>query len=356
MARATEAGIDMTAATGTGVLHRMTQRQQPDAPDVPLTASRAVRLALARAAQTSIGMTVTVGSVGEQALFLDPLLEECNDDMLLLALTRDGGICGLMACDAALVSAMIEVMTTGKITDTVPDNRRVTRTEGTLVQPILRAILDELDETTARTSLDSWTRFVGIGPRFETCRAASFALSERIYRLMRITLDCGAPDRQGTLLLALPLQASAQPLMPVAVADVPVADWHSQFRAAVMAAPARLDAVLHRMKVPLSTMTALEVGDCLPLTGCTVGMVRLVDPNGRTVARGRLGQIAGQIAVRIQDAADVIPMTDMDQAANDGMDRPANMRTRASDMVAPQFGIDEADAVDWSADKLPLSL
>ena len=342
----------MTAATGTSVLHRMTQRQQADAPDVPLTASRAVRLALARAAQTSTGMKLTVGSVAEQILPLDPLLDEHDDDLLLMALTRDGAICGLIACDAGLVSAAIEVMTTGKIGATAPDTGRVTRTEGTLVQPLLRAMLDELEETTARTALDGWTRLVGLGQRFENCRAAGFALSDRSYRLMRMSLDCGAPERQGTLMLALPVQAAAQPLMPVAAAD-PVVDWQGQFRATVLAAPARLDAVLHRMKVPLATMTALEVGQCLPLTGCTVGMVRLVDPAGRTVARGRLGQIAGQIAVRIQAEADVIPMTEMSGQGDGG---PRNLRTRASDMAAPQFSMDDVEDVDWSADPLPLSL
>lgn len=343
----------MTLATGSGVLHRMTQRQQPDAPDVPLTASRAVRLAVARAAQTSIGLKITVDSVGEQAQALDPLLAAFDDDLLLLALTRDGAICGLIACDQGLVAAVIEVMTTGKISNAAPEARRVTRTEGTLVQPILRAILDELDDTTARTSLDGWTRFVGLGQRFDTCRAASFALTDRSYRLMSMTLDCGAPDRPGRLLLALPLQSTALPLAQAVPHDAPVVDWHTQFRAAVMDAPARLDAVLHRMKLPLSVLTSLQVGDCVPLTACTVGMVRLVDPNGRTVARGRLGQIAGQIAVRIQAEADVIPMTDMTGHDDDGA---RALRTRASDIAAPQFSMDDVDAVGWPSDPLPVSL
>jgi len=96
----------MTTATGTGVLQRMVPRQQLDAPDVPLTASRAVRLALARGAQTSTGLLINVGSVAEQALPLDVLLTEASDDLLLLLLlssTRDGAICGLLACDAVFV-------------------------------------------------------------------------------------------------------------------------------------------------------------------------------------------------------------------------------------------------------------
>ncbi len=302
----------MTLATGSGILQRMIRRQEPDeAPDVPLTASRAVRLAVARAAQISTGMKLTVGSVGEQALPLDITLEEFNDDLLLLALTRNGAVCGVLACDAGLVSATIEVMTTGKISAMPAGRDRVTRTEGTLVQPLLRSILDELEVTTTRTALDGWTRLVGLGARFETCRAASFALNDQTYRLLRLSLDCGMPERQGVLLLALPLQTTVNTQAQQIMQADPVADWHDRFQAAVMAAPARLDAVLHRMKISLSTLTELQVGQYLPLQGCTVGMVRLVDANVRTVARGRLGQLAGQIAVRIQAEADVIPMTDM---------------------------------------------
>ncbi|MBU2358739.1 MAG: FliM/FliN family flagellar motor switch protein [Alphaproteobacteria bacterium] len=339
----------MTLVTGSGVLHRMTRHPEAETPDVPLTASRAVRLAVARAAQTHLALKLTVGSVAEQALSLDALLADMDDDLLLMGLTRDGAVCGIMACDAGLVSATIEMMTTGRVTVNPPDGPRVTRTEGTLVLPLLRHILDEMEETTIRTVLDGWARTLGLGARFENTRAAGFALTEQTYRLLRLSLDCGLPERQGTLLLALPVQTAAPP-QTTAAAPAPTQDWQDQFRAAVLSAPARLDAVLHRMKVPLSTLTGMEVGMCLPLNGCTVGMVRLVDPNGNTVARGRLGQIAGQIAVRIQDEADTIPMTDMDGAPEAGR----HLRTRASDEAAMQFDADAVEDVDWSAD--PLSL
>lgn len=310
----------MTMVAATGVLHRMTQRQQPDAPDVPLTASRAVRLAVSRGADLSAGLNVTVGSVGEQALPLDSMLEELRDDWLMIALARNGETIGVIACDSGFVSAAIEVMTTGKVATASPETRAITRTEGILVQPLLRKILDELCDTAARTALDGWTDDVALNKRFENRRAAGFALDDKTYRLIRLTLDCGGPERQGELMLALPLQPSALPAAQHPQPRKAVPNWHDSFRAAVMAAPARLDAVLHRMQVPLGTLTGLEVGQVLPLNGCTVGMVRLVSPDGRTVARGRLGQIAGRIAVRIQPA-DTIEMTEMggQDAAHDGL-------------------------------------
>ena len=72
---------------------------------MPLTASCAVRLALARGAQTSIGLPINVSSAAEHALPLDVLLTASSDDLLLLLLspTHDGAICGLLACDAVFV-------------------------------------------------------------------------------------------------------------------------------------------------------------------------------------------------------------------------------------------------------------
>ena len=58
----------------TGVLHRMVRRQQADAPDVPLTATRAVKLAVTRAAQSSVGLVVDVTGVADRTCDLDGLL------------------------------------------------------------------------------------------------------------------------------------------------------------------------------------------------------------------------------------------------------------------------------------------
>ncbi|WP_177174541.1 FliM/FliN family flagellar motor switch protein [Loktanella fryxellensis] len=345
----------MTMATGAGVLGRMTRRRAPDVPDVPLTASRAVRLAVERAAQATTGLTVTVGQVAELVLPLDRLLADCGGDMLLLALMRDGAVCGLIGCDAGLVSAQIEMLTTGRIAPGSPDLRPVTRTEGTLAQPLLIQILAEMEETTIRTALDGWMQGAVLGTRFDTPRAAGFELADQFYRRITLSLSCGDADRPGQLMLALPPQAGTA-AVPGGRQDRAAdrgadraADWHDRFRTAVLAAPARLDAVLHRMTVPAAVLTAMDIGQILPLQGCTVGMVRLEDPLGRTVARGRLGQIGGHVAVRVQHSADTVPMVDL--AMTEMSDAPTGhgrsgdpaavrtIRTRATDSPVVQLDL-----------------
>lgn len=281
------------------VLERMMHRQTPAVPDVPLTASRAVRLAATRAAQNSIGLTLTVLGVSEDMLELDSLLAEFSDDLLIVGLMAGGAVRGLILCDQGLCAAGVEMQTLGRVARRAPDPRRVTRADGALIAPYLDRLLIELRDTTPRTVLDGWADGVVAGDPIESPRAAGFVLSDHHYRLIRLSLDLGGEDRQGQLMIALPMQSSTP--LPKVQAVEPVANWADDFRAAVLAAPATLQAVLHRFNMPLSVATALTPGQLVPLKGCTVGAVRLMDPDGRMVARGRLGQVAGQIAVRIEN-------------------------------------------------------
>ncbi len=281
------------------ILRQMTHRQPSVTPDVPLTASRAVRLAATRSAQHSIDLTLQVLSVGEDALDLDGLLSELSEDLLIQGLHRDGDVVGFMACDTALCAAAVEVQTLGQVAAVAPPPRIATRADAALAMPFLVQFLRELDETTDRTALEGWTDLVVMGQRIESPRALGFALSDQNFRLIRLSLDLGGADRHGAVLIALPMQNAGDAPPPKKVA--PVANWDTEFRATVMAAPAALDAVLHRFDLPLAVATGLEVGQIVPLYGCRVGAVRLEAPDGRTVARARLGQIAGQVAVRITE-------------------------------------------------------
>ena len=302
----------MTEAAEAPVLHRMTRRRAPAVPDVPLTASRAVRLAVTRAAATAIGLTLTAQSVAEEVMTLDDLIDALSEEDLLVALEGADGPAGLLACDRGFVAAMGEVQTTGDVLARPVPERALTGADLSLARPLLHRLMEELAETTPRTALDGWADGTSIGQRFAEARRVAFHLKDGHFRLMRVSLDFGVEGRGGELLIALPVRDMT---MPAPRPKAPALDWEKDFKAAVMGAPARLDAVLHKVQVPLSRITTLEIGDVISLAGCSVGSVRLVAPDGKTVARARLGQIAGQIAVRVQ-GEDTTPMIDL-------ADRPA---------------------------------
>lgn len=290
----------MSGQVNPGVMQRMIGARAPKATDVPVTASRALRLAMTRAAERQVGLQLTVESVGEEAVSLDGLQAALRDDLLLLKLLNADGVQGVVALDRELIAAIIEVQTTGKVSSFVPEPRAVTRADLMFVQPVLDGLFAQLLETTQDTALKGWTEGIVQGDRFDDVRALGLALGHVTYRVMRLSLDLGVSERRGELLLALPSGEVAPIEKPL---TRPQDDWAAQMRETIMASPAALTAELHRFRLPLGVANNLKVGQVLPLPGCTVSSVRLVAPDGMRVARAKLGQVAGHIAVRLETPA-----------------------------------------------------
>ena len=74
-----------------------------------------------------------------------------------------------------------------------------------------------------------------------------------------------------------------------------------------MATPTQLQAVLHRLSIPLSAVMQLQAGDLMPLPMASVEKLRLEGSGGRRLVMGRLGQARGFRAVKLSlgDAADL---------------------------------------------------
>lgn len=107
-----------------GILARMIERRLAGAVDVPLTSTRALRLAVTRAADRSLGMTLTVAKVTEDLKPLDTMMVTLPDEMSFVRLERGGVLVGLIALDVQLRAAANEVQTMGKVsTKTRPTAR-----------------------------------------------------------------------------------------------------------------------------------------------------------------------------------------------------------------------------------------
>lgn len=287
----------MSGQVNPSVMQRMIGARAPKSPEVPVTASRAMRLAITRAAERQVGLQLTVESVAEESLALDGLQGGLTDELLLLKLLDADGVQGVVALDRELIAAIVEVQTTGQVSSIKPDPREVTVADLMFVQPVLDGLFEQLIETTRDTVLGGWTAGVLHGGRFDDVRAIGLALAHVSYRMIRLSLDLGAGDRRGELVLALPSGEVAQ----VEKAETqPREDWAAQMRETVMESPAALTAELHRFQLPLGVANNLQVGQILPLSGCTVSSVRLVAPDGTRVARAKLGQVSGHIAVRLE--------------------------------------------------------
>lgn len=287
----------MTDSKHAAILRRMTRRRTDRVADNPLTSSRAVRLALAKAAQDTVRLALTVLGVAEEVIPLDDMIGALGDDLMLVELRQGDRLSGVLALDTELRAAVVEMQTVGALIAQKAAGRDPTGTDKALCDPLVTAFLDALPAALTGTNLEGWVADAGPGDRLRSARLAGLVLQDRMYRVVRMTVDIGVADRQGLLLVALPL---------IDVPELPFSDppkdmdWHATFQVAVSDAPIALDALLFRFRVPLAQAREFNVGTVVPLPGCTVNSVRLIAPDGQEVAQAKLGQTGGMRAVRLQ--------------------------------------------------------
>ncbi|WP_322891309.1 MULTISPECIES: FliM/FliN family flagellar motor switch protein [unclassified Yoonia] len=304
----------MTDSSHISILRRMAGQAVGTPPVSPLTTSRAVRLALVKAATDPAGLVLRVASTADDVGRLDDLLGGLDAGLMLVGLDRQGQLVGFVAIDTQLRAAVVEVQTTGRLIDQAADDRPATGTDKALCDPLLAAFLTALPPAVTGTAYEGWVDGVTPGDRLADSRLAGLLLADGDYRVLRMTVELGTGDRRGEVMLALPVQAVA----PAPEAPAPAVDWDTAFTAAVQDAPASLTARLHRFKMPLGQAQSLQVGQVVPLPGCTVNSVRLIAPDGRCVAQAKLGQLAGHRAVRIELA----PGKDMDDLLGSSLALP----------------------------------
>ncbi|MFO6464009.1 FliM/FliN family flagellar motor switch protein [Jannaschia sp. KMU-145] len=219
-------------------------------------------------------------------------------------------VTGVVVLEPKMVDALIEVQTLGRVDGPGREPRRPTRIDAALAQPFTRAVLGQVDRILPADSED---------PRPGKLRTDSFVAgpdplpmlltAPRMLRL-EVGLTLGGGQRSARIVLMLPL-----PEAPAAVGETLPAerDWAADLSEVVRAAPVRLEAVLPPLRISLATLTALEVGDVLPLPPTSLSELTLhggasgVSIPGRhrtglgMALPARLGQLNGARAVKLGD-------------------------------------------------------
>ncbi|MDX8347781.1 FliM/FliN family flagellar motor switch protein [Cognatiyoonia sp. IB215446] len=298
----------------THILRRMAGQPQTDVADSPLTSSRAVRIALTKVAQDSVGLTITVQAIEEETLPLDDLLTGLSDELMLVGVHRGGDLAGLLGVDMQLRAAVVEMQTAQIIGEKPAEFRNATKTDKRMCDPLLVSLLKALPHAVVGTEFSGWLDGTTSGDLLPSARAAGLLLRDQSYRIVRMRVSLGTGEREGMIALALPV--ATDDAAQHATAE-PVADWPKLFRATVSDAPAAFDAELCRFQMPIGQAENLAIGDLIPLPGCTVASVKLRSLDGVSVRHARLGQSNGKRAVRIAAA----PVSDMHElsAASVGM-------------------------------------
>jgi flagellar motor switch protein FliM len=326
----------------------MTRSPQDDVVENPLTSSRAVRLALTKAANDSAGLVLTVTSVAEDVAPLDTMLDDLEDGLMLVGLHRDDRLIGLIALDMQLRAAVLEMETTGFLAGQPAVDRTPTHTDMMMCDRVLADFLTAFPQSVRGTDFEGWGDNVVHQDRIDSTRIAGLLLDDCAYRVVRMAVQMGSVDRQGLLLMALPLGEPAIEDVPV----VPDSDWGTLFPQAVQQAPTTLTALLHRFSVPLSVARGLEVGSVLALPGCSVSSVQLIAADGQKMMQAKLGQSGGMRAVRLEAA----PSPDMQELGPPMAEAGAGLVMEGAVQDAP-MALDMAPdfATDQGLDMAPMT-
>jgi flagellar motor switch protein FliM len=265
-------------------------------------AARALGQALARAAHGLFALPLRVQAQAEAVRSLAELPEILEDQALLALLDGPGEAIGLCALGPGLLSALIEVQTTGCLAAAAPAARRPTRTDAAMMAGFVDAALAGLGEEVAETEDAVWAEGFHYASCLDDPRPLPLLLEDGAIRVLRLGLRLGeAGEREGTFLLALPADGRGARHAEAAGPTPEARDWYARLERALLAAPIEAEAVIARIRVTADAMLGLRPGMLLPVPADCVARVSLEVGGGGAFARGRLGRFRGARALRIEE-------------------------------------------------------
>jgi len=263
------------------------------------SALRALRLALARTAKDLFDLQLAVIGAKHVRCEQDRIAEFLADNRLLVLLDGAQGLAGAVSLDGACVAALIQQQTMGRVNETAVTDRVFTGTDAALAEPLIESLLaraaDLADSPEDRCCLSGF-RF---GARVEDVRSLSLALEADRFRVFDLMIDIADGAAQGVVCLLLP--------------DLPPLPDRSgkggkggalkglQLGQAFGLMRAELTATIGRMRISVAELAAMQPGDVLPLMRERLAETELIAINGQSVATGRLGQINGLRALRLNE-------------------------------------------------------
>ncbi|NVK97523.1 FliM/FliN family flagellar motor C-terminal domain-containing protein [Ruegeria pomeroyi] len=258
---------------------------------------RALRLALARAADEAVGLAMSVIGATQARRELDELGRAVAEDRLYLMLSGPEGALGAACMDRACVTAILQQQTMGQVVAGGFVERAFTGTDAAMVAPLIDALLprarDMVDQPLDRVCLTGYE----FCARAESRRALLLLLEYDRYRVFDLTAEIAGGKAQGQITLILP----DRPEAALEGAEGAAAPQGLHLDAAFGVVRADLDAVISRIRLPLAAFAGMQPGDLLPLVGLKLDRTEIVTIEGRQVALARLGQCRGMRAVRLNE-------------------------------------------------------
>ncbi len=330
-----------------GVIRRKVTAARGEMAEGGPGADRGWRLALARAARDQLKAPLEVTMLTQARVGLAEVLEVPPARALVAVLEGPGEGLGMLALSPEVFQAMVEVLTIGRVAQTVAAARKPTRTDAAMLAPMIDAALIDLEAGLAEEADLTWAGGWRYASFLEDPRPLGLMLEDVAYRLVTVEVDLSLGARRGRVVLALPAEGrGCKPRSKAAgaISDTVAAErrFAEELAEQVSSAEVRLEAVLTRVSLPLSRVVGLAVGDQLVLSAAGLDKISLEGLDGRKMAEGRLGQNRGLRAVRLTAGVSAgrgpAPTADAAVLAQSGalQDRDAGVPDKAGQALALQ--------------------
>jgi flagellar motor switch protein FliM len=338
-----EANIEKAGTGGSDVLARKLAASKDGAPGLNGSLTlKALRRSLARAASEQCDLPLAVLAARQFNRSPEDLVASLSDKHLLVVLDGPGGRIGAVTMDAALVTALIQKQTIGQIMGKAPSERHYTPTDAAMTAEFLEKAFGKVVAMLAGHKDQVIFSGYRYGAQIEDVRSLVLGLEAEDYRLITLNVDLAIGAMQGVLNLILPEPTAEELGLSGSPPGPSLASGMGAMRA-------ELAAVLCKVRVPLNEFSALKVGGILPLDQAFLYETDLISIGGQVIAKGRLGQLNGSRAVRLNERKhDQQPdLMDMSDGFADGVGGDAAPALSLMDEPAPlSLGIAAEDLQD----------
>lgn len=291
----------MGEATSNKILERKAANGRDTHLARAMTVQKAMRLTLAKVAEDRLDLAMAMLSVALKDVENEDLPELLQADQLLILLENNRGQIGLAMLDQSLVGSLVQQQTMGQVQETSSEERQPTRTDASLAAPLLDEFFERLENLLEKPSDQKTFQKYRFGDMAEDTRLALMALEAYEYKCFTITVDIARGVRQGVITLLLPSPGQEEPEQ-FPEDDVTQEDdvEKPDMTKTVLQLEADLKIVLCKLRVSLGDMQQMKPGMVIALPQNAFPDVSVVDVEGQTIAKGLIGQVDGQRAVKFE--------------------------------------------------------
>lgn len=295
-------------------VHRMIQSASLSSGPMDDRAVRVWRLAAARALKSAVGMNAEVATAQVTSVQADAMPGLVEPGEMTALMENDAGDVGLALISPAIVAALVEMQTIGRVSDRPAEPRQATPVDGALVGPSVDRIMVSAAAALAECGLGDPVTDYRFAMLTEAETPPTLSMADLPHSCLTLDITVEGGRKQGTMRFVSPDTGASE--MQRAASR---ADWQNKISAAVLSSDVPVEARLGQVRMTIENVMQLTPGDFVPLSPEDLRRVRLVVGRGDLAGRGKLGQSNGYRAVKIlgDDSADGDPV--WSQAQIEGM-------------------------------------